>query len=83
MIIRTLIVGMFILLTALPASAQLDRLFKSLGGDEKGGGLSDVKIGSGLKEALAGWHWECRQFNRKDGRVLPESGDQDSDAGEA
>jgi len=52
MIVRTLIVGMFILLTALPASAQLDRLLKSLGGGEKGGGLSDVKIGSGLKEAL-------------------------------
>jgi len=52
MIIRTFIVGMFILLTAFPASAQLDRLFKSLGGGEKGGGLSDVKIGSGLKEAL-------------------------------
>jgi len=52
MIIRTLIVSMFILLTALPASAQLDRLLKSLGGGEKGGGLSDVKIGSGLKEAL-------------------------------
>ena len=52
MIIRTLIVGMFILLTALPASAQLDRLLKSLGGSEKGSGLSDVKIGSGLKEAL-------------------------------
>jgi hypothetical protein len=43
---------MFILLTAFPASAQLDRLYKSLGGGEKGGGLSDVKIGSGLKEAL-------------------------------
>jgi hypothetical protein len=41
-----------ILLTAFPASAQLDKLFKSLGGGEKGGGLSDVKIGSGLKEAL-------------------------------
>src|SRR4030042_1402258 len=52
MIIRTFIVGMFILLTAFPASAQLDRLFKSLGGGEKGSGLSDVKIGSGLKEAL-------------------------------
>ena len=52
MIIRTLIVGMFILLTALPASAQLDRLLKSLGGSEKGSGLIDVKIGSGLKEAL-------------------------------
>ena len=52
MIIRMLLVGIFILFTALPASAQLDRLFKSLGGGEKGGGLSDVKIGSGLKEAL-------------------------------
>lgn len=52
MIIRALVVGMFILLTAFPASAQLDRLFKSLGGGEKGSGLSDVKIGSGLKEAL-------------------------------
>jgi hypothetical protein len=52
MIIRTLIVSMFILLTAFPASAQLDRLFKTLGGGEKGSGLSDVKIGSGLKEAL-------------------------------
>jgi hypothetical protein len=52
MIIRALVVSMFILLTAFPASAQLDRLFKSLGGGEKGSGLSDVKIGSGLKEAL-------------------------------
>ena len=52
MIIRTFVVSMFILLTALPASAQLDRLFKTLGGGEKGSGLSDVKIGSGLKEAL-------------------------------
>jgi hypothetical protein len=52
MIIRTIIVSMFILLTAFPASAQLDKLLKSLGGGEKGGGLSDVKIGSGLKEAL-------------------------------
>jgi hypothetical protein len=46
-----LVVGMFILFTALPASAQLDRVFKGLGGGEKSG-LSDVKIGSGLKEAL-------------------------------
>ena len=50
--IRALVVSMFILLTAVPASAQLDRLFKSLGGGEKESGLSDVKIGSGLKEAL-------------------------------
>jgi hypothetical protein len=43
---------MVVLLTAFPASAQLDRLFKTLGGGEKGSGLSDEKIGSGLKEAL-------------------------------
>jgi hypothetical protein len=42
---------MVILLTALPASAQVDRILKGLGGGEKSG-LSDVKIGSGLKEAL-------------------------------
>ena len=51
MIIRMLFVCMVILLTAFPASAQLDRIFKGLGGGEKSG-LSDVKIGSGLKEAL-------------------------------
>jgi hypothetical protein len=52
MVIRALVVSLFILLTAFPASAQLDRLLKSLGGSETGSGLSDVKIGSGLKEAL-------------------------------
>ena len=52
MLVRIFIVIMVILLTAFPASAQLDRFLKSLGGGEKGGGLSDVKIGSGLKEAL-------------------------------
>jgi hypothetical protein len=36
---------------AAPAEAQLDRLFKGLGGGA-GSGLSDAKIGSGLKEAL-------------------------------
>ena len=50
--IRTIIVSMFILFTAFPASAQLDKILKSVGGGEKGGGLSDAKIGSGLKEAL-------------------------------
>ena len=39
------------LLTALPASAQLDQILKGLGIGQKSG-LSDVKIGSGLKEAL-------------------------------
>lgn len=52
MILRIITVCMVVFLTAFPASAQLDRLFKSLGGGEKGSGLSDVKIGSGLKEAL-------------------------------
>ena len=51
MMIRAITVIMIILLTALPASAQLDRIFKGLGIGQKGD-LSDVKIGSGLKEAL-------------------------------
>jgi len=51
MLKRMLIATMVILLTALPASAQVDRLLKGLEGGEKSG-LSDVKIGSGLKEAL-------------------------------
>jgi len=52
MIIRTMIVSMVILLTAFPASAQLDRVYKELGLGGQGSGLSDAKIGSGLKEAL-------------------------------
>ena len=51
MMIRWLIMVMVVLLTALPASAQLDRIFKGLGIGQKEG-LSDAKIGSGLKEAL-------------------------------
>jgi hypothetical protein len=51
MMIRAITVIIIILLTALPASAQLDRIFKGLGIGQKGG-LSDAKIGSGLKEAL-------------------------------
>ena len=51
MIIQVLTIMMVVLLTALPASAQLDRIFKGLGIGQKGG-LSDAKIGSGLKEAL-------------------------------
>ena len=38
-------------LAAAPASAQLDRIFPGLGRSQPGG-LSDVKIGSGLKDAL-------------------------------
>ena len=51
MMIRVLTICMIVLLTALPASAQLDRIFKGLGIGQKAG-LSDAKIGSGLKEAL-------------------------------
>ena len=51
MMIRAITVTMIVLLTALPASAQFDRIFKGLGIGEKSG-LSDAKIGSGLKEAL-------------------------------
>jgi hypothetical protein len=49
--IRALSICMIVLLTALPASAQLDRIFKGLGLGQKAG-LSDEKIASGLKEAL-------------------------------
>jgi hypothetical protein len=52
MVIRIVTVVMFVLLTALPASAQLDQIFKGLGSGTKEAGLSDAKIGSGLKEAL-------------------------------
>ncbi len=52
MFVRILFVAGIILLTTFPASAQLDRVLKGLGGGEKGSGLSDAKIGSGLKEAL-------------------------------
>ncbi len=50
--IRSIIVGMVILLSSFPASAQLDRIYKGLGVSGQGSGLSDAKIGSGLKEAL-------------------------------
>lgn len=54
MIIRIVALVMIVLLPALPASAQLDKVFKGLGVGQQGGqeGLSDAKIGSGLKEAL-------------------------------
>jgi hypothetical protein len=52
MIVRIFIVSLVIFLSALPASAQLDRIYKGLGIGGQGSGLSDAKIGSGLKEAL-------------------------------
>jgi hypothetical protein len=51
MMIRFLTIGMIVLMTAHPASAQFDKLLKGLGGSGQTG-LSDEKIGSGLKEAL-------------------------------
>ena len=51
MAIRILAIFTIVLLTAFPASAQIDRIFKSLGLGQQSG-LSDAKIGSGLKEAL-------------------------------
>ena len=51
MFVRIVTAMMIVLLTALPASAQFDQIFKGLGiGQSRG--LSDAKIGSGLKEAL-------------------------------
>lgn len=53
MIIRVFVAGLIVLFTALPASAQFDQILKGLGlSSPKEGGLSDVKIASGLKEAL-------------------------------
>jgi len=49
--IRAFIVCMMVILIAIPASAQFDKIFKGLGIGQTAG-LSDEKIGSGLKEAL-------------------------------
>ena len=52
--IRLIATLLFYLLAVSPASAQLDKVLKGLGGNlpSVGGGLSDAKIGSGLQEAL-------------------------------
>ncbi|MGH7774816.1 MAG: DUF4197 domain-containing protein [Candidatus Binatia bacterium] len=50
MILRAIALVAVVLLTAGPVSAQLDQILKGLGAGK--GGLDDVKIGSGLKEAL-------------------------------
>ena len=51
MIVRMIPIVMMALLIAHPASAQIDRIFKRLGLGSQGR-LSEVKIASGLKEAL-------------------------------
>jgi hypothetical protein len=71
MVARILVVGMVILLTAFPASAQLDRIFKGLGIGEQQSGLSDTKIGAGLKEALhIGTENAVNFTGKKDGYFL-------------
>jgi len=52
MIFRIFAVGIVVLFTAYPASAQLDKIFKGLGIGQQESVLSDSKIISGLKEAL-------------------------------
>ncbi|OGP53924.1 MAG: hypothetical protein A2162_03875 [Deltaproteobacteria bacterium RBG_13_52_11b] len=52
MFIRVLTISMVVLLTALPASAQFGQILKGLGLGTNEAGLTDVKIASGLKEAL-------------------------------
>lgn len=48
---RAIGIATFLLLTAAPAWAQLDRLLEGMGLGQQSG-LSEVKVGSGLKEAL-------------------------------
>ena len=48
---RRLLAVMIFFLAVQPASAQLDQLLKGLGIGQQGG-LSEAKVGSGLKEAL-------------------------------
>lgn len=70
---RVLAVAVMVLGLALPASAQLDRLFRGLGVGQPGG-LSDVKIGSGLKEALqVGTENAVNLTGRPDGYFLNEA----------
>lgn len=52
MVIRFLTVLVIMFVTASPASAQLDKILKGLTGPGQQGGLSDAKVGEGLKEAL-------------------------------
>ena len=71
MIARILMVSMVILLTAFPVSAQLDRIYKGLGIGGQSSGLSDAKIGSGLKEALhIGTENAVNFTGKKDGYFL-------------
>ena len=69
---KSLVTLAFMLLAAIPASAQFDKLFKGLGNlPSVGGGLSDAKIGSGLQEALkVGTENAVTQTSSVDGFLL-------------
>jgi hypothetical protein len=70
MIIRMIPIVMTALLIAHPASAQFDRIFKILGLGSQGR-LSEVKIASGLKEALkVGTENTVRLTGKTDGYFL-------------
>jgi len=70
MTIRVLGVMAILLLMVVPASAQFDQLFKGLG-IGRPSGLSDAKIGSGLKEALkVGTENTVKLTGRTDGYFL-------------
>jgi len=49
MIALRLAVAVVLALVATPAWAQLDQVLKGLGVGQQGSGLSDVKVGAGLK----------------------------------
>jgi len=51
MMIRVIVFSIILLLSAMPAFAQFEQILKGLTSGQQSG-LSDVKIGSGLKEAL-------------------------------
>ncbi|OGP93486.1 MAG: hypothetical protein A2156_11340 [Deltaproteobacteria bacterium RBG_16_48_10] len=51
MIIRIITMILVVLITVLPASAQLDKIFKGFGASQQSE-LGDARVGSGLKEAL-------------------------------
>ena len=52
MIIRVFALAVLLLLSAAPASAQIEQIFKGPGAGGQQGGPSDAKVASGLKEAL-------------------------------
>ena len=70
--VRLLMMAVLLLASISPAAAQLDRVLQGLGSATGGGGgLSGVKIGSGLQEALkVGTENAVAQTGRTDGFLL-------------